>query len=138
ADGVDSFGVNLKAKMFGQIVQTRVATHEKFALAERLDVKLRTVPWHGAAENFLDDIRHGDDSFSAAEFVHHDAHALGMRQKELEQFQRAHRLRDKRRRDQFLGVMFRRIEQEKFYVDDAEDLIRRIGINGDAPMSFLL
>jgi hypothetical protein len=34
--------------------------------------------------------------------------------------------------------MFRRIEQEKFHVDDTEDLIRRIGINGDAPMSLLL
>ena len=61
-----------------------------------------------------------------------------MRQKELEQFHGAHRLRDEGRRDQLLGVMFRRIEQEKFYVDDAEDLIRCIGIHGDTPMSFLL
>src|SRR4029453_12050728 len=102
------------------------------------DVKLRTIPRRGATENFLDDIPHGDDSFNAAEFVNYDAHPLGMRQKELEQFHRTHRLRDKRRRHQFLGVMVRRIEQEKLYVDDAEYLIRRIGINGDAPMSLLL
>ena len=95
------------------------------------------VPRHGPAENFVDDIVHGYDSFGAAEFVNDDAHALRMRQKELEQFQRAHRLRDERRSDQFLGVMFRWIEQEEFYVDNPEDLIRRIGINGDAPMSFI-
>src|SRR5215468_9620164 len=136
ADGVDSFGVNFKAKMFAQIVQTRVTAHEKFAFAESLDVKLRTIAGRDPTENFLDDILHGDDSFNASEFVNHYAHALGMREKKLEQFHRAHRLRDKGRCDQSLGIMVRWIEQEKFYVNDAEDLIRRIGINGHAPMSF--
>ena len=72
--------------MFAQIIETRVAAHEKFAVAERLDVKLQTVPRHGVAENFLDDILHGDDSFRAAKFVNHHAHALGMSEKKLEQF----------------------------------------------------
>ena len=84
ADRVDPFGVNLKAEMFGQIVQTRVAAHQKFAVAERLDVKLRTIARCGAAENLLDDILHGDDSFNTAELVNDHAHLLGMRQKKLE------------------------------------------------------
>src|SRR6478735_2547024 len=58
ADCVDPFRINLKAEMFGQIVQTRIPAHEKFAIAERLDIKIRTVAWRGAAENFLDDILH--------------------------------------------------------------------------------
>src|SRR4029079_10356333 len=90
ADGVDSFGVYLKAKMFSQIVETRVPAHEKFAVAKRLDVKLRTVSWHVAAQNFLDQILHGDDSFGTAELVNHDAHPLRMRQKKLQQFQGPH------------------------------------------------
>ena len=34
--------------------------------------------------------------------------------------------------------MFRWVEQEQFYVDDPEDLIGRIGVNGDAAVAFLL
>src|SRR5215472_7458149 len=78
ADRVDTFGINLKAEMFRQIIQTRISAHKEFAVAERLDVKLRTILWHGAAENFLDEILHRDDSLNAAEFVNYDAHALRM------------------------------------------------------------
>src|SRR5215472_7882772 len=66
-DRVDAFGINLKAEMFRQIIQTRISAHEKFAVAERLNVKFRTALWRGAAENFFDQILHRDDSFSAAE-----------------------------------------------------------------------
>ena len=34
--------------------------------------------------------------------------------------------------------MFGGIEQEQFYIDDAEDLVGRVGVNRDASMAFLL
>src|SRR4051812_18232078 len=137
ADRVDPFGVNLKPKMFGQIVQTRIAAHEKFAVAERLDVKLRTIARRAATENFLHDVFHRDDSLNAAEFINDDAHALGVRQKQLEQFHRAHRLGDERRCNQLLGVMGGGSEKKNFYIDDAEYLIGRSRKRGAPPMSFL-
>ena len=61
-----------------------------------------------------------------------------MSQKKLKQLESVHRLRDKRGSQQFFGVMFRRIEQEEFHIDNPENLIGRIGINRDALMTFLL
>ena len=61
-----------------------------------------------------------------------------MSEKKLKQLQRGHRLGHKRRSDEFSGVMFRRIEQEQFHIDDPENLIRRIDVNRNAPMAFLL
>ena len=108
----------------------------RLAVPQRLDVKGCILARHRAAENFFDDILHGDDSLCAAKFVHHHGHSLGTSKKKFEQLERAHGLGDKRRRQQFLGVVFRWVEQEQFYVDDPEDLIGRIGVNGDAAVAF--
>src|SRR5947208_15457982 len=136
-DGVDAFSINFKTEGFAQIIQTGVAAHQKFAVAERLDVKCCVLARHGTAENFFHDILHGDDSLCAAKFVHDHGHSLGTSKKKFEQLERAHGLGDKRRRQQFLGVVFRWVEQEQFYVDDPEDLIGSIGVNGEVGVAFL-
>src|SRR5438876_265857 len=112
--------------------------HQKIAVFERFDVKVDIASGKRVAQNVLHDIRCGDDPFGPAIFIHHDCHSLWMRQKELEQLQRPHRLGHKRRSDQFFGVMLRWIEQKQFYIDDPKDLIRRVGINRDAALTFFL
>src|SRR5207245_10508705 len=116
----------------------RVTADEKSAVSERLDVKGDIAPRQRITKDLFHDIVHGDDSFGAAEFVNHHSHSLGMSEKKLEQLQRGHRLGHKGGSDEFFGVMFRRVEQEQFHIDDPENLIGRIDINWDPPMTFLL
>src|SRR6267154_3026805 len=82
-DGVDAFAINFKTEGFAQIIQTGVTAHQKFAVAERLDVKGCVLARRSSAENFFHHILHGDDSLCAAKFVHHDAHSLGTSEKKL-------------------------------------------------------
>src|SRR4030095_6114385 len=103
--------------------------NKESAVPERLDIKGDIIPWHYVAKNFFHDVLHRDDSFSAAKFVNYDAHPLGASQKELEQLQRSHRLGDEGRSNQFLCVMFRRIEHEQFHIDEPKNLIGRVGVD---------
>src|SRR5438477_11366974 len=99
ANGVDSFRCNLKPQMFAYIIKPRVSAHEKFPILKRLNVKIDISPRDRVAKNFLHDIRHGDDAFSASKLIYHHGYSLGMGQKKLEQLQCAHRLRHKRGSD---------------------------------------
>src|SRR4029077_12871195 len=97
--------------MLSQIVQARVATNEKFSILQRFDVKIDlSARRRRLGENLFDDVRHRDDAFGSAELVDHDRQSLWMREKKFEQIEGAHRFRNKRRCEQRLGVMFRRIE----------------------------
>ena len=60
-----------------------------------------------------------------------------MGQEEFEQIERSHRFRHKRRGQQRLGIMLARIEQEQFDVDDADNVVRSIGINRHTPEALL-
>ena len=125
--------------MFPQIVEARASADQKFAVLERLDVKI-DIPARRrrVAQNFLNDVGHGDDSFGAAEFVDDDRERLRMSQEKFQQIERAHRLRHERRREQCLGVMFGRIEEKPFHIDDANDVVRRVCVNWHTTKPFLL
>src|SRR5438105_11982624 len=105
-DGVDAVGINFKTEGFAQIIQTGVTAHQKFAVAERLDVKGCVLARHRAAENFFHDILHGVDSPFAAKLVHPDAPSLGTMEKAFDQLERAHGLREKVRSQPFFGLVF--------------------------------
>ena len=138
ADGVDSVCFQFKAEMLVQIVEACVTADQKLSIFERLNVKIDfSAGRRRATENFLNDVRHGDNSFGAAKFVDHNCERLRMGQEKLEQIERAHRLRHERRGQQGFGVMFGRIEQEQFDIDDANDVVRRVGINRNAAVAFL-
>src|SRR4029077_17796784 len=118
ADRVYPFRVDAETKMFAYIVETRVAAHEKSTMTERLDIKSDIVPRHRIAKDLFDDVLHGDNPFDPAKLVNHHCHTLGVSYKKLEQFERMHRLGNKRGSDEFFGVMFRCIKQEQFHIDD--------------------
>src|SRR5205814_1920403 len=85
ADGVESVGFQFEPEMLAQVVQARVAAHEKPAVLERFDVKFGVAQGQGVANNFLGNIVERDDSFGAAEFIHDDGETLGVREKTAEQ-----------------------------------------------------
>ena len=83
--------------MLGEIVEPRVAAHEKAAFLQRLDVKIGVPERRGVAQDFLDNVRQGDDPLGPAEFIDHDREPLRMGEKTAQQSIAAHRLRDDRR-----------------------------------------
>ena len=123
--------------MFAQIVEPRVAAHEKTPVLERFDVKIGVAQRRGIADNFFRNVVERDDPFRAAEFIDDNGEPLGVGEKTAEQIHRFHRFRDIRRRAHQLGVMLGRIEQEQFHVEHADDLVRRIGVDGDAMVAAL-
>src|SRR2546423_3246806 len=123
--------------MLAQVVQARVTAHEKPAVLEWFDVKLGVAQGQGVADDFLCNIGERDNSFGAAEFIHDDGETLGVREKAAEQIHRLHRFRDVGRCAHQLGVMVAWIEEEQFCVEDADDLVRRVGVNRNAVMPAL-
>src|SRR5207248_2812580 len=84
--GVDSVCFQFKPKLLSQVVQTRPPAYQKFSILERLDVKISiSSSWRSIAENFIDDIGHGDDSFGATELIDHDGEGLRMSEEKFQQ-----------------------------------------------------
>ena len=137
-DRVDAVGRQFEAEMFRQIVEPRVPADEKAAILERLDVKLGVAERRRVADDFLDDVVEGDNSLRPAKLVHHDREPLRLGEKTAEQLHRRHRLGDIRRGNERFGVMRRGIEQELLYVDNADDVVGRVGVDRDAAMAALL
>ena len=67
--------------MLAQIVEPGVAAHEEAPVLQRLDVEIGVAQRRGVADDFLDDIGQGDDSFGPAEFIDHDGEPLGVGEK---------------------------------------------------------
>src|SRR5207245_2470670 len=87
---------------------------------------------------FLDNVRQRNDALGAAKLIHHDSEPLGMGEKELEQIKRAHRFRYIGWGKQHLGVMVRWIEQKRFHIDNAENLVRCFRVDWHSAMPLLL
>ena len=75
-DGVDPFRLKIKTKVLAQVIQARVSADQEFTVLQRFDVKIDVSARDGVAQNFFNDIRTGNDSFRAAEFIHHDGQSL--------------------------------------------------------------
>ena len=132
ADGVDAVRLQLDAGAIREIVEACLAANEKAIAIEFLDVEIGVAERRGVANDVLDNVGERNDAFDAAEFIDDDGHALGTRQETAEQIERAHGFGDERRRQQHLRVVRARIHQENFRVENAEDVVRVIGVDGHA------
>ncbi|MGC3989309.1 MAG: hypothetical protein QM796_06455 [Chthoniobacteraceae bacterium] len=130
-DGIDAVGLEVEAEL-GQIVEPGRPAGEQASVAEIFEIELVLAEGHGIADEFLDQIGHGDDALGAAVFIKDDREALRAGEEAAEQIERLHRLGDEGGRAHKLGIGDGGIEQQRLDVEDAEDVIGRVAIDGHA------
>src|SRR5207247_1511412 len=90
ADGIDARSIEIEPQSLAQIIEARSTVHKVATFRQWFDVEVGVTERSGVAQNVFDNIGDGDDTFSAAKFIHHDGHALRARQKTTQQIERAH------------------------------------------------